>query len=86
MRVAGVPTGRCVALVLGSERCLCADIGAAGTCPPDHVFPTLDPARRDGMLHATLFLPECDNEAGFNRLINDGNYSFIHIKKLEETS
>ncbi|KAA0203189.1 hypothetical protein HAZT_HAZT003811 [Hyalella azteca] len=31
-------TGRCVALVLGVERCLCADIGAANYCPPEHVF------------------------------------------------
>ncbi|KAK8754321.1 hypothetical protein OTU49_015596 [Cherax quadricarinatus] len=32
------PTGMCVALVLGACRCLCADIGAANVCEPDHVF------------------------------------------------
>lgn len=32
------PTGSCVALVLGSCRCLCADIGAANVCEPEHVF------------------------------------------------
>ncbi|ROT82301.1 uncharacterized protein [Penaeus vannamei] len=32
------PTGTCVALVLGACRCLCADIGAANTCDPEHVF------------------------------------------------
>nr|XP_045603867.1 adenosine kinase-like [Procambarus clarkii] len=38
------PTGICVALVLGACRCLCADIGAANVCEPDHVFnPHLHP-------------------------------------------
>ncbi|KAK3868197.1 hypothetical protein Pcinc_026395 [Petrolisthes cinctipes] len=38
------PTGTCVALVLGACRCLCADIGAASTCEPHHVFtPALTP-------------------------------------------
>lgn len=32
------PTGMCVALVLGAFRCLCADIGAASVCEPEHVF------------------------------------------------
>lgn len=36
--VEGQPTGVCVALVLGACRCLCADIGAAATCLPQHVF------------------------------------------------
>lgn len=32
------PTGSCAALVLGAQRCLCADIGAANVCRPEHVF------------------------------------------------
>ncbi|KAL7641272.1 UNVERIFIED_CONTAM: hypothetical protein RMT77_008410 [Armadillidium vulgare] len=32
------PTGTCSALVLGAQRCLCADIGAAAVCKPSHVF------------------------------------------------
>ncbi|CAL4136553.1 unnamed protein product, partial [Meganyctiphanes norvegica] len=32
------PTGMCVALVLDSYRCLCADIGAANICEPHHIF------------------------------------------------
>lgn len=32
------PTGSCSALVLGAQRCLCADIGAAAVCKPSHVF------------------------------------------------
>ncbi|XP_066986016.1 uncharacterized protein [Macrobrachium rosenbergii] len=32
------PTGTCLALVLGACRCLCADIGAANVCEPEHVF------------------------------------------------
>lgn len=38
MEVDDQPTGTCVALVLGACRCLCADIGAANTCDPEHVF------------------------------------------------
>ncbi|XP_050739987.1 uncharacterized protein LOC127010163 isoform X2 [Eriocheir sinensis] len=49
VKVPGQPTGVCVALVLGACRCLCADIGAAATCLPQHVFtpdllPTLEAA------------------------------------------
>ncbi|XP_045134796.1 adenosine kinase-like isoform X2 [Portunus trituberculatus] len=44
VKVEGQPTGVCVALVLGACRCLCADIGAAATCLPQHVFaPHLTP-------------------------------------------
>ncbi|XP_068223599.1 uncharacterized protein [Palaemon carinicauda] len=32
------PTGTCLALVLGACRCLCADIGAANVCEPEHIF------------------------------------------------
>ncbi|XP_071513399.1 uncharacterized protein [Panulirus ornatus] len=32
------PTGTCMALVFGTYRCLCADIGAANICEPEHVF------------------------------------------------
>jgi len=32
------PTGACVALVLDTCRCLCADIGAANICEPHHIF------------------------------------------------
>lgn len=32
------PTGTCVALILGTCRCLCADIGAANICEPQHIF------------------------------------------------
>ncbi|KAF2367106.1 Carbohydrate kinase PfkB [Trinorchestia longiramus] len=38
LEVSTESTGRCVALVLGAERCLCADVGAANYCPPEHVF------------------------------------------------
>ncbi|KAK8385233.1 hypothetical protein O3P69_012206 [Scylla paramamosain] len=44
VKVDDQPTGVCVALVLGACRCLCADIGAAATCLPHHVFaPHLTP-------------------------------------------
>uniref|UniRef100_A0A2P2I961 adenosine kinase n=1 Tax=Hirondellea gigas TaxID=1518452 RepID=A0A2P2I961_9CRUS len=54
--MADEPTGKCVALVLATERCLCADIGAANFCPPSHVF-TPDP-RNGGPVSLGSPLPE----------------------------
>ncbi|KAK7078852.1 hypothetical protein SK128_026465 [Halocaridina rubra] len=72
------PTGSCVALVLGSCRCLCADIGAASICEPEHVFtPSLLPVLEESEF---IYVEGYFITHSFNTAMQLARYAHTHQK------